>query len=473
MGSGSFRIAFHVVAYMWVTKKNGGDLWYASLPFCQVTQGLWSNTTCSMVNVACRDMLLVLGTLVLLALVRKLATWDPVLASTETIGRCGQDRKVLRMERSQAVAWLVVVAVAVVRVLHRAGAKAVLHDAFVWFGILAVAKMALDCAVGHWTRATWVQRARLFGGAVLGWQWFGWSLPYALVLYWACNWLLIGTFTHFACCRLHAGHRGFRRRYAAGYWAMVIVLLLLWGNVGGWDVVLQACWNALQHATFGNGDADSGGISLDHSGADEALALVWNRFMHAYHGNPVLETEVVLCRGCGRADEELLEPSCLMHIQGVRMVAPVLVTDGQLLPCGSLNLLPCAIRAAHLAGFHVYERYRLSKTAYCRDCSAWFGRDSVRKTYLSLWAHSWPSVTAYLLGPNVKCDVWRVLPPTVRMQWRGLLHPSRAALPLLLDTIRCASDDFTLSTYHRVASLMGSAGTKCAICRTGLCDDEV
>ena len=370
-----------------------------------------------MVNVACRDMLLVLGTLVLLALVRNLATWDPVSASTETIGRCGQDRKVLRMERSQAVAWLVIVAVAIVRVLHRAGAKAILHDAFVWFGILAVAKMALDFAVGHWTRATWVQRVRLFGGAVLGWHWIGCSLPYALLLYWACNWLLISTFTHFACCRLHAGHRGFRRRYAAGYPAMVIVLLLLWGNVGGWDVVLQACWNALQHATFGNGDADSGGISLDHSGADEALALVWNRFMHTYHGNPVLETKAVLCCGCGRADEELLKPSCPMHIQGVRMGAPVLVTDGQLLPCGSLNLLACAIRAAHLAGFDVHERYRLSKTAYCRDCLAWFGRDSVPKTYLSLWAHSWPSVEAYLLGTDVAWDVWRVLPPTVRMQW--------------------------------------------------------
>ena len=238
-------------------------------------------------------------------------------------------------------------------------------------------------------------------------------------------------------------------------------------------MVLQACWNALQHATFGNGDADSGGISLDHSGADEVLARVWNQFVHAYHGNPVLETEAVLCPGCGRAAEELFEPSCPMHIQGLRMVAPVLVTDGEFLPCGLLSLLPCAIRAAHLAGFDVHERYRLSKTAYCRDCLAWFGRDSVWKTYLSLWAHSWPSVTAYLLGTNVACDAWRVMPPTMRMQWRGLLHPSQAALPLLLDTIDCASDDLTLSTYHRVASLMGSIGTKCAICRTGLCDDEV
>ena len=232
LGSGSFRIAFHVAEYRWVTQRNGDDLWYATLPFCQVTPGLWSNTTCSMVNVACCDKLLVLRTLVLLAFVRKLATWDPVSASTETIGRCGQDRKVLRMERSQAVAWLVVVAVAIVFVLHRAGAKAVLHDAFVWFGILVVAKMVLDCAVGHWTRATWVQRACLFGGAVLGWQWIGCSLPYALVLYSACNWLLIGTFTLFACYRLHAGHRGFWRGYAAGYPALVIVLLLLWGKAG-------------------------------------------------------------------------------------------------------------------------------------------------------------------------------------------------------------------------------------------------
>ena len=114
-----------------------------------------------------------------------------------------------------------------------------------------------------------------------------------------------------------------------------------------------------------------------------------------------------------------------MHICGSPKVSRVQVMTKQWLPCGAISASPRIIQVSHPAGFDVEEHYRLSETTYCKQCLTWFGRDTSRRVpYAKMWASRWPALTAYLLGTNVASSVWGMLPPKVRTQWRGLLHPN-------------------------------------------------
>ena len=115
---------------------------------------------------------------------------------------------------------------------------------------------------------------------------------------------------------------------------------------------------------------------------------------------------VPLCVGCGRAVGGLASLLDGHHVRR-RQVCPFLKRTGPPRPW-----------AGHL------ETYEWANKEYCELCCAWCMVDTtVGKHYTHWWRYNWPMTIGYLLGTNVARTMWRLLPPSLREQWRGLYFP--------------------------------------------------
>ena len=187
-----------------------------------------------------------------------------------------------------------------------------------------------------------------------------------------------------------------------------------------------------------------------------------NATMHALFGNGVIINSL-LCCGCGRADEPL--HTLPENRIGRRIRVQFALKRTEPLPWWE---------EPRAASEHFAWGVEHGSKLYCSSCCSYRDRSlGLPDTMEAQWPHAWPSIIGFLLGTDKAGDVWTVLPPKVRHQWRGLcvrVHYA-AGSARVHDAHDYHDEPLSMHRFHVVAAFPGD--TKCAICRWGLHAEEV